>query len=163
MVEKNEVHFILWGGKIAFIPKDLLEKEFVADAKNNINKLSEGSPSMTEVIGPVAGYKIRYTLELHFVGGRPEVMYLWELKPATNMMGETADLALAEGSAFRGELAKLRRGMHTITIHVYGDSFDAFRKIRKELYHLGFAVAARPLSPEMAIGFSPAGSKSTAQ
>jgi hypothetical protein len=163
VVEKNEVHFILWGGKIAYVPKDMLEKEFVADAKRKIYKLTENSPSMTETIGPVAGFKIRYTLELQMKGGRPEIMYLWELKPATNMMGESADLALSEGSAFRSELAKLRRGMHTVTIHVYGDSFDAFRKIRKELYQFGFAVAARPLSPEMAIGFSPEGSKSTAQ
>jgi hypothetical protein len=77
--------------------------------------------------------------------------------------GETAEAALAEGSAFRSQIAKLRRGIHTITIHVYGDSFDAFRKIRKDLYQLGFAVAGRPLSPEMSIGFSPTGSKSTAQ
>ena len=74
-----------------------------------------------------------------------------------------AEQALSAGSAFQGELAKLRRCMHTVTIHVYGDSFDAFRKIRKDLYHLGFAVAARPLAPEMTIGFSPTGSKSTSQ
>jgi hypothetical protein len=163
VVEKNEVHFILWGGKIAFVPKDLLEQEFVADAKNKIYRLREDSPPLTETIGPYAGFKIRYTLELRVVSGRPEVMYVWELKPAANLHGESADAALSEGSEFRSELAKLRRGMHTITIHVYGDSFDAFRKIRKELYHLGFAVAGRPLSPEMAIGFSPTGSKSTAQ
>jgi hypothetical protein len=90
-------------------------------------------------------------------------MYLWEINPASAMMGETADAALSEGSAFRAELAKLRRGMHTVTIHTYSDSFDAFRKIRKELYRLGFAVAARPLTPEMSIGFSPAGSKSASQ
>jgi hypothetical protein len=102
-------------------------------------------------------------MELHTVQGRPEVMYLWELRPASSVIGETAEVALGPGSAFRGELAKLRKGVHTITIHVYGDSFDTFRKIRKELYQLGFAVAARPLAPDMAIGFSPAGSKSTAQ
>jgi hypothetical protein len=163
VVEKNEVHFILWGGKIAYIPKDLLEKEFVNDARNKVYKLRENSPPVTETIGPFAGYKIRYTLELQMKGGRPDVLYLWELKPASNLLGETADAALSEGSAFRRELAKLRRGMHTITIHVYGDSFDAFRKIRKELYQVGFAVAARPLSPEMNIGFSPTGSKSTSQ
>jgi hypothetical protein len=163
IVEKYEVHFILRGGKIAFIPKEMLEKEFVADAKSKIYKLSESSPSMTEVIGPFEGFKIRYKLELRIVGGRGEVMYLWELKPVTDMMGETAEQALSAGSAFQGELAKLRRGMHTVTIHVYGDSFDAFRKIRKDLYQRGFAVAARPLAPEMTIGFSPTGSKSTSQ
>jgi hypothetical protein len=163
IVEKNEVHFILKGGNIAYVPKDLLEQEFVADAKRKIYKLSQNSPELTETIGPFAGFKIRYTLELQIVGGRPEVMYLWELRPATGMIGESADAALSAGSAFHRELAKLRRGIHTVTIHVYGDSFESFRKIRKELYQLGFSVAARPLAPDMSIGFSPAGSKSTAQ
>jgi hypothetical protein len=163
VVDKYEVHFILSGGNIAYIPKDALEREFVEDARRKIYKLSQNSPEMTETIGPIEGFRIRYTLELQNHGGRPEVMYLWELKPVTNMMGEPADMALSEGSAFRRELSKLRRGMHTITIHAYGDSFEAFRKIRKELYRLGFSVAARPLSAEMSIGFSPAGSKSTAQ
>jgi hypothetical protein len=163
VVEKNEVHFILWGGKIAYIPKDVLEREFVADAKRKIYGLTESSPSLTETIGPIDGFKIRYTLELKMKGGRPDIVYLWELKPVSNMMGESAEMALSQGSAFFTELSKLRRGVHTITIHTYGDSFDAFRKIRKELYQQGFAVAARPLSPEMSIGFSPDGSKSTAQ
>jgi hypothetical protein len=162
-VEKNEVHFILWGGKIAHVPKESLEKAFAEDAQRKVYKLSPGSPELTETIGPVDGFKIRYTLELQTNAGRPEIMYLWELKPVSNLMGETADTALSEGSAFRSTLSKLKRGMHTVTIHTYGDSFDAFRKIRKELYRLGFSVAARPLSPEMSIGFSPAGSKSTAQ
>ena len=95
VVEKNEVHFILWGGNIAYIPKDMLEKEFVDDAKRKIYKLSPSSPEMTETIGPIEGFKIRYTLELQINGGRPEIMYLWELKPATNVMGESADVALS--------------------------------------------------------------------
>jgi hypothetical protein len=118
---------------------------------------------MTQTLGPIEGFKIRYTLEVQNNAGRPEIMYLWEIKPTAGVTGEPADAALSQGSAFLRELSKLRRGMHTITIHTYGDSFDAFRKIRKELYRLGFSVAARPLSPEMSIGFSPAGSKSTAQ
>lgn len=163
VVEKYEIHFILWNGKIAYIPKEVLEREFVSDAKNKIYRLREDSPPLTEVIGPFEGFRIRYTLEMRFNSGRPEIMYVWELKPAPGLAGETAEVALAEGSAFRSQLAKLRRGVHTVTIHVYADSFDAFRKIRKELYQLGFAVAGRPLSPEMSIGFSPTGSKSTAQ
>jgi hypothetical protein len=163
VVEKNEAHFILWEGKIAYVPKDELEKEFIAAAKSKIYSLRPDSAPITDTLGPIAGFKIRYSLELHMVQGRPDVMYLWELRPASSVMGETAEVALGPGSAFRYELSKLRKGMHTVTIHVYGDSFDAFRKIRKELYHLGFAVAARPLAPDMAIGFSPAGSKSTSQ
>jgi hypothetical protein len=163
VVDKNEVHFILWDEKIAYIPKDDLERAFVEDAQQKIRKLSPNSPDMTETLGPVEGFKIRYTLGLQNVGGRTEIMYLWELRPTPGVVGESAEQALSQGSQFRAHLAKLRRGMHTVTIHVYSDSFEAFRKIRKELYHQGFSVAARPLSPEMSIGFSPAGSKSTAQ
>jgi len=163
VVEKYEVHFILWGGKIAYIPMDVIEKQFVAAAQRKIYGLREDSPPVTETIGPFEGFKIRYTLEMKMKAGRPEFNYQLELKPATNLMGETVDQSLSEGSAFRGQLAKLRRGVHTVTIHVYSDSFDGFRQIRKELYHLGFAVAARPLAPGMLIGISNLGTKSTAE
>ena len=56
-------------------------------------------------------------------------------------------LALQEGSDFRQALAKILPGRTTITIWVYPDGFDAFRQIRKELYRLGYAIAARPLPP----------------
>jgi hypothetical protein len=80
-----------------------------------------------------------------------------------NQVGETAAEALAEGSEFRQSLRKLRPGYHTITMWLYPDSFDAFRQIRKELYRLGYMVAARPLPPGTPISGSPDGSKSAAQ
>jgi hypothetical protein len=48
-------------------------------------------------------------------------------------------------------------------VKVYPDGFEAFRQIRKELYRLGYTVAARPLSAGTSISGSPDGSKSAAQ
>ncbi len=72
-------------------------------------------------------------------------------------------LALEQGSDFRRSLAKILPGRTTITIWVYPDGFDAFRQIRKELYRLGYTIAARPLPPGASISGSPEGSKSAAQ
>jgi hypothetical protein len=52
---------------------------------------------------------------------------------------------------------------YTITIWTYPDSFPEYARLKKELYELGYAVAARPLPHGMAIGASPRGSKSSAQ
>ena len=34
---------------------------------------------------------------------------------------------------------------YTITFWIYPDSFDDFNRVRKELYQLGYSVAARPM------------------
>ena len=51
----------------------------------------------------------------------------------------------------------------TITLWTYPGSFDDFRKLKKELYRLGFPVAARPLPDGVPISASSQGSKSTAE
>ena len=43
------------------------------------------------------------------------------------------------------------------------DGFAAFRRIKEELYRLGFATAGRPLEQDMPIGGSPQGTKSAAE
>ena len=72
-------------------------------------------------------------------------------------------LALQEGSDFREHLKQMSPGRTTITIWVYPDGFDAFRQIRKELYDMGYAIAARPLPFGQLISGAPDGSKSAAQ
>ena len=49
---------------------------------------------------------------------------------------------------------------YTITVWTYEDSFAEYRRLKKELYSLGYAVAARPIELGMPIGASPTGSKS---
>jgi hypothetical protein len=70
---------------------------------------------------------------------------------------------LQDGSDFRQALAKILPGRTTITIWVYPDGFEAFRQIRRELYRLNYAIAARPLTPGTPIAGSTEGSKSATQ
>jgi hypothetical protein len=78
-------------------------------------------------------------------------------------LGDPLETALAPGSRFRDKLAMMSPRQYTITVWTYPDSFAEFRRLKKELYGLGYAVAGRPLPEGMPIGASPHGSRSSAQ
>ncbi len=172
LVDSNEAHFQIHGGLIIHIPLTELLEQFQSDARRKAYKLME-LPEITETIGPVDGFRLKYTLERHDITpeeakatgrlGSYVQLHKWTLIPVADAIGEPIDVALSEGSAFRKALAKLHPGRHTVTVWIYEDSFDAFRQIRKEMYRLGFATAARPLPFGQPIGGSPEGSKSAAQ
>ncbi len=171
-VDNNEAHFQLSGGAIIHIPLQELLEQFQADGRRKVYKLAE-LPEITETIGPVDGFRLKYTLERRDMTpeeakatgrmGSYVQLKRWTLIPVVDALGEPPDVALNEGSAFRKALTKLRPGQHTITIWTYEDSFDAFRQFRKELYRMGFTTAARPLPLGQPITGSPEGSKSAAQ
>jgi hypothetical protein len=85
------------------------------------------------------------------------------LIPTSSRLGEPYEAALAPRSEFRQVLSRYRPGRDTITIWTYPDSFAAFRKLKEELYRLGFATAGRPLPTGTPISGSPEGSKSARQ
>lgn len=171
-VDDNEVHFQLRGGRVAVIPLDTLIQQLKADASRQAYKLSDQS-ELTDTVGPAAGFRLRYTMERKDVspemalatgrGGAYARLKRWTLIPVADDMGEPIDAALTPGSAFREALARHRAGRITITLWIYPDSYDAFRVLRKELYRLGYSVAARPLPEGTPISGSPEGSKSAAQ
>jgi hypothetical protein len=171
-VDSNEAHFQLSGGAIIHIPLHELLDQFQTDAQRKVYKLRE-LPEITETIGPVDGFRLKYTLQRHDMTpeevkatgrmGSFVELKKWTLIPVVDALGEPPEAALGEDSAFRKALSKLRPGQHTVTIWTYEDSFDAFRQIRKELYRLGFTTAARPLPLGQPITGSPEGSKSAAQ
>jgi hypothetical protein len=145
---------------------------FKADAQQKAHRLADTS-ELTDTVGPEGGFRLRYTLERHEVSreealrtgrtGAYVQLKRWSLLPVANNVGETFDEAMAVGSQFRQVITDRRsRGM-TITVWTYPDSFDAFRQIKKELYRLGFPVAARPLPEGTPISGSPDGSKSTSE
>ena len=78
-------------------------------------------------------------------------------------MGEPIDAALAEGSEFRQTLANYHPGRSAVTVWTYADSFGSFRKLKKELYRMGYMVAGRPLPMGVPIAASPDGTKSAAE
>ena len=171
-VDGPEAHLLVANGRVLFIPLAPLLEEFRTEAKRNVQKLLE-QPEFTDTVGPIGGFRLRYTLERYEVplaiaqetgrGGSYARLRKWILIPVADNLGEPVRLALEKDSDFRRELAKILPGRTTLTIWVYPDGFAAFRQIRKELYRLGYSIAARPLPPGTPIGGSPDGSKSAAQ
>ena len=172
VVDGPEAHLLISNGRVLFVPLEALLQDFQAHAKRQVYKLLEQS-ELTDTIGPVGGFRLRYTLERRDVppeearatgrGGSYARLKRWSLVPTADDLGEPVRLALAERSDFRQTLATILPGRTTITIWVYPDGFDAFRQVRKELYRLGYTIAARPLPAGELIAGSPDGSKSAAQ
>ncbi len=169
-VDGQEAHLLISHGRVTFIPLEPLLSEFQSQARRQAGQLRD-QPELTDMVGPVNGFRLRYTLERHDVvpesprerGGSYVRLQRWTLIPTSDDLGEPVRLALEHGSDFHQALAKILPGRATITIWVYPDGFAAFRQIRKELYQLGYTIAARPLPAGKPISGSPDGSKSAAQ
>jgi hypothetical protein len=168
-VDGPEAHFVVANGRVTFIPIEPLLDQLKSQIKRQIYKLRD-QPELTDTVGPVDGFRLRYTLERHDVqpdgrghGGSYARLEEWTLVPTSDDLGEPVRLALEDNSEFRQELKKILPGRTTVTIWVYPDGFDAFRLIRRELYRLGYTIAARPLPSGVSISGSPEGSKSAAQ
>jgi len=171
-VDGDEAHFQLLAGRIAWVPLPRLVDELKARAKRQTGRLQFDS-EFTETIGPVDGFRLRYTLVRKQItaemavdlgyGGYVVSLARFDLLPLSSELGEPVGAALAAGSEFRRRLAGLRPGRTTVTVWVYPESFAALRRVRDELYRLGFTVAARPLVEGDLIGGSPEGTKSAAQ
>ncbi len=171
-VSGREAHFQLRGGRIALIPLEPLVARLKQSVERQKYKLLNQT-ELTDTVGPLGGFRLRYTLDRYDVSAETAVMTgrsgsyarlrRWTLIPLSSRLGETVEMALGEGSEFRQAASKLRPGQTAITIWVYQDSFSSFRRIKKELYLLGFSVAARPLPLGTPISGSPEGSKSAAQ
>ena len=170
-VRGKEAHFQLQGNRITWIPLEQLLEEFKHDARNKASQLLS-MPEVTEVVGPFGGFRLRYTLERRQLspelamatgaGGQYAQLRKWTLIPTSSTLGEPVDEALGENSRFRQRIASLPRET-TITIWTYGDSFKDFRRIKEELFALGFETAGRPLPDGVSIGGSPEGTRSAAQ
>ena len=168
-VDGPEAHLLVANGRAVFVPLESLLEAFQSQAKRQAYRLRD-EPELTDTVGPVGGFRLRYTLERHDVvpdqsgrGGSYARLKKWTLIPVANDLGEPARLALQQGSDFHRILAKILPGRTTITIWVYPNGFEAFREIRKALYRLDYTIAARPLPPGQSISGSPEGSKSASQ
>ncbi len=174
-VDDEEIHFHLRQGRVAHVPIDKLVRLARDDARRKADKLIDRDdlPEFTEAVGPEGGFRFRYTVQRHDSveeqpgGGAVRHIGLriteWTVIPIAGQLGETVEEALLPKSAFRRTLTERKGDKPTITIWVYADSFDAFRRLRKELHQLGLGVAARPLPDGVMIAGSPKGSKSEAE
>jgi hypothetical protein len=155
----REQHYRLLGGKLVRVPMEELQNKLFDDRRQLRWKL-EDLPEVTGSVDPIDGFRMDYQIVRTQVGADVE----GECVPVQADLGEPIDVALAEGSQFRQALARLDREYTTITLWTYPDSFDEFRRLKKELYVMGFGVAGRPMRRDSRIGFSSiSGSKSSAQ
>ena len=155
----HEVHFRLLGGKLAYVPMDEMIEAMRQDAPRSIEKL-RSQPRIEASLPVRDGFGARYTLRRDGNQASLEELYLVD---AEENLGEPAEQAMQPASSFRGRLTGLDPKRTTVTIWVYPDSFDQFRKLKTELFKLGFLTAARPLPFGLPIGASPQGNHSTAE
>lgn len=172
-IEGNEAHFQLKAGRVVPIPVDQLLNELKDEVRNQAWKLRD-RPEVTDTVGPIGGFRMRYTLVRVQVppqvnssgvrgGGTLIQLDQWTLVPTSSQIGETLDEAYQQQSAFRAAVGRVNPRQSSITIWVYPDSFAEFRALRKDLYESGYSVAGRPLPEGVPIAGSPDGSKSAAQ
>jgi hypothetical protein len=167
----KELHLRLDRGKIAYVPLNEMIAILKDDAQRNAWKLKDAQ-RMTETLGPVDGFRMKYTLArtektVSTNGGVARATYVelerFILLPVTDDLGEPLDLALAPGSATRGLLKDYPPDRTTITVWVYPESFQEFRRFKAEMFKLGYATAGRPMPAGHPIGGSPDGTHSSAQ
>ncbi len=163
-VHGKELHFQLRAGRVAAVPLDELLRELEGDVRHLAGDLRD-SGEATDTIGPIKGFRLRFTLERLDIPGRGSVGRLQEftLIPSSNQLGESLEVALANNSDFRSNLDGHLPGRTTITLWTYPDSFGLYRSLKQNLYLQGFSVAGRPLPEGQPIGGSPQGTKSAAQ
>jgi len=171
-VDGSEEHFQLRADRITYVPLDELLARLKSDAQRQISKL-RGTREVTSVVGPVGGFRMRYTLERVDISPREQLatgrggsfarLVEWNLVPVSNRLEETLEEALGPNSDFRAVVARLNPHRTTITLWTYPDSFAQYRRIRRELFDLGFQTAGRPLPHDVPIGGSPDGTKSAGQ
>jgi hypothetical protein len=167
----REVHFQLKNGRIAYVPLMELVDRAVDDIKRKAYKLSD-QQELSDTVPPIDGFRMTYMIRLRppttaevqeSHSNRPIIEDRFVMRPVVDNLGETIDEAMRDDSQFRRAITSRRAKDATITLWTYPNSFDDFRRLKKELYRLGFPVAARPLPDGVPISGSSQGSKSTAE
>ena len=167
----REEHFRLENGRLAYVPWEQLVEQLKTEAREKMWKL-KGTSKITEEFGPIGGYRVRYTLKnvrrSIDTGGVTMVQQGVELDhfvvlPMRNDLGDPVDRLFQQDSDFRSRLQGWDPRKTTLTVWVYPDNFEEFRKLKTELYQLGFLTAARPMPEGHPIGGSPNGVRSSAQ
>jgi hypothetical protein len=172
VVDEKEAHFQLRHGRIAYVPFTEFAGKFRSILEAKAHRLRD-TDQITETFGPICDFTIKYTLARVDVsweeavrsgqGGSYIQLASFYFYPVSNEIGEPVADAMSKTSFFHGKLEECNPKHYTITFWIYPDSFDEFNRVRKELYELGYSVAARPMPEGRRMGGAPNGSKSNAQ
>jgi hypothetical protein len=148
-----------------------LMRQLKDEAKSKSWKLKE-APAITETIGPLDNYYLRYKLRRAERTIRTEAgpvrrtlveLDNFVLLPVVETLGESTDLALSDGSDFLTRLSQYDPNEVTVTVWTYPDSYADLRRLKEFLWERGFLAAARPLPAGFPISGSPSGTRSAAE
>jgi hypothetical protein len=158
-VFQKELHVVLKAGSVIVVPWDRLievlkqQIPLAAQRQASRNKLEDK-------IGPVGGFVMMYRMAA--VPGGFE-LDRFELEPTQSVPVDSIKDTMQSTSRLSIEMASRNPRETVVTVWVYPDSFDHFRKLKAWLFSQGFLCAARPLPDGVRVGGSPQGSRSTAQ
>lgn len=172
MIEGKEVHFRLAKNRVAFVPLEELIERLRPQIEEKKNFLARNKRFRGQA-GPVGGFVMNFVVEAQpasvvedLRNGTNTMMRIglgeWHLVPEPDLEAETAEQALRKGSKFL-RAVKAADGDATLTMWVYPDSFELYRKLTEFAHDEGFTVAARPLPFDIPISGSPRGSRSAGQ
>jgi hypothetical protein len=133
----------------------------------------KNQPEMVRTVGPVSGFRARYTYVkedvmrtsdvgtymMGSIGRLYDCVFLPELPPA----GEPAAEALKPNSELFEHLRQLRPDATTVTIWTYPGNYDRLRQLKRAIRDAGFQIALRPLPKGTPMGASTNGSKSLSE
>jgi hypothetical protein len=169
----EEVMFECKDGRVSLIDTAAM----LAEVRRELRAKSEqlrGQWQVTDLTAPVGAFQLRYVIErerglLAGPGGAPlggafrYGLSGWEVVPVAPVRGETAEQALAAGSAFRKLIDALDAQQTAVTLWVYPDSFPLYRALRDYLHDRDMVVAGRPLPDGAPIASSRHGTISRGQ
>jgi hypothetical protein len=167
----KELHVMIRDHQLSVIPWDTLVDLLKSSARSTASRNSQRD-KFEDVLGPIDGFLMRYRLisksGLMSDGrvaamGKMVELERFELEETRDVLRESVEVSLAQKGRLRAELDATRSNHTTVTVWVYPESFNEFRKLKELLYKEGCLCAARPLPRDMRIGASPQGSSSTAQ
>lgn len=171
--EGEEFHFELRQDRVSCIELRRLIDMVKTDARLRM-RFADRPKTIEAEVGPSGAFAMRYTLgpdSDEIIDGRlrGDVRAVtfslkgWEIVPARAGRGESYEAAISAVSEFGRTVRLLNRERDVITLWVYPDSFELYRRLRDWLHSQGFTVAARPLPDDTPIRGSPAGSISAGQ
>ena len=166
----DEFHFELRRNRVSFVNLGRLLELARADAQVRI-RMTDRMGIISSQVGPVGSFSLSYVLSraqtsIDELIERQSIRFDlrgWEVVPESESRGETYQATRNPISEYSRAINRLTPSRAVITMWVYPDSFDLFRRLRDELTQRGFSVAARPLPEGMTIRGSPMGSVSAVQ
>ncbi len=167
----SEQHYRLSGNRVSEVPVMVLTQRVREQVERRKEWLLKQRSHQGEV-GPVNGYMLFYQVVSDNLGVSDELRYgagyvrisvsNWRIEPRPDLVTESAEEALKQGSRFYESLLAADEGT-SLTLWVYPDSYEIYRKLQAFAHDQGFLVAGRPLPHGIFIAGSPTGSKSAGQ